>query len=319
MSPELQRRPGPFGRPWWRRLACALVVAAAATASSDVWADALKDKAQELLTEGNRLVREGDFGAALLKYRTAFELFPSPKLLINIGTALRHTGRNAEAAATYERYLADPEADPARRAELERILADLDRLVGRLDVEAAEPDVRVSVDGQLVDLSDRHVVVRVDPGPHTVVGEKAGREASVRHLQVEAGDTERVLVVLAAPGESTEPVSPWRIVGFGLAGLGGAGLVVGGVLGALTLSAKAKADDQCAGSGRYAGYCSEEGAKLSDDARTLGTVATAAAILGFGTAATGLAIAFTAGEPDGGSVAWSLAPAPAGISVVGRW
>ena len=44
----------------------------------------LKQKAQELLTEGNRLAGEGDFGAALLKFRTAYELYSSPKLLLNI-------------------------------------------------------------------------------------------------------------------------------------------------------------------------------------------------------------------------------------------
>ena len=324
MSPNPQRCRASarfLRRSWLRSLAAAAAVGLVSLGSgSAAQADPIKDKAQELLSEGNRLVREGDFGTALVKYRTAYELYPSPKLLINIGTALRHTGRNADAAATYERYLADPGADPARRDELTKLLQELDRLVGRLEVEAAEPDVRISVDGQPIALVDRHGSVRVDPGRHTVVGEKAGRDPSVRHVSLDAGDNEKVMVVLAAPGEASEPVSTWRIVGFGMAGIGGAGLVVGGVVGVLTLIAKSDADGQCAASGPYAGYCSEEGASLSADARTLGTVATTAAILGFATAATGLAVAFTAADGDP-SVALVLTPGSSAptVGVVARW
>ena len=56
------------------------------------------------------------------------------------GTMLRQLGRNVEAAVTYEAYVADPQADPARAKDLERILGEIDAVVARLRVEVNRPD-----------------------------------------------------------------------------------------------------------------------------------------------------------------------------------
>ncbi len=280
--------------------------------------DALKQKAQELLTEGNRLAGEGDFGAALLKFRTAYELYSSPKLLLNIGTSLRYVGRNAEAVVTYERYLAHPEADPSREAELRGILNDLERFVGRLEITVAESDVRVSLDGELLRDVGRRAVVQVDPGRHTVVAEKANRQPTVRHLSVEAQETVAVALVLAEPGEEPpDPVSLRRVGGWSLVALGGAGIVAGAVVGAVAQAKRSEADDHCATEGHFAGYCSPTGADLNDQARTLGGAATIAFVGGFAVGVAGLALAFTA-EDDPVTGTLNLDPSP-GLRVMVTW
>ncbi len=281
----------------WLHCSALIVSALILSATAPVCADELKQKAQELLTEGNALAREGDFGAALTKFRTAYELYPSPKLLLNIGTSLRHTGRYAEAAETYEAYLAHPDAEPARTREVEGLVDELDQLVGRLEVTVSDPDARVSLDGHTLRKLGREL--RVDPGRHTLVAEKAGREPTVRHFSVGPKQLARVDLIIAEPGEPPPEPTPVRaIVGYGVAGLGGAAMIVGGIIGAVALSTKGDADDHCAESGPFAGYCNAEGTELSDEARAQGVAATTVFILGFATFATGLAVAITAPDPN---------------------
>lgn len=279
------------------RLAWLLPIALLIAVAPPLHADELKQKAQDLLTEGNALAREGDFGAALTKFRTAHELYPSPKLLLNIGTSLRHTGRYAEAAETYEIYLAHPEAEPARTDEVRGLIDELDQLVGRLEVTVSDSDARVSLDGHTLRRLGREL--RVDPGRHTLVAEKAGREPTVRHFTVAPKQLARVDLIIAEPGEPPPEPTPVRaIVGYGVAGLGGAAMIVGGIIGAVALGTKSDADDQCADSGEFSGYCNPEGSDLSDDARAQGAAATTVFILGFATFATGLAVAITAPDPS---------------------
>jgi hypothetical protein len=276
---------------WVCVLVCAVLAMPPTARAGD---DEFKAKAQELLTEGNKLAAEGDFGLALDKFRTAYELFPSPKLLLNIGTSLRQIGRNAEAYETYERYLGHPEADASRKEELEGILRDLDGLVGRLEISLPDRDVRVSLDGKV--LRDYHSgdTVRVDPGDHTLVAEKPGRPATVKHVAVRARRTVKVELTLDPTAEADSGPDARVVIGYGLAGLGGAAIVVGAVLGGISLATKSDAEDQCAEGGEFSGYCSAEGAELLKSARTEGVAATATFIAGFAVAISGLALAFSA-------------------------
>ncbi len=288
-----------------------------AHSGGDVCADELKEKAQQLLSEGNALASEGDFGLALVKFRTAHELYPSPKLLLNIGTSLRQIGRNAEAAETYDTYLAHADADPAREDELRSILDDLENLVGRLEIRVAQPGARVSLDGKILRGLSTGTSIRVDPGEHTVTAEKAGRPSAVRHVKVEAGQTLQVALSLdeAAAEESTGPDAR-EVIGYTLVGLGGVTVVIGAVLGGVALGTKSDADDQCQEAGEFAGYCSAEGADLLKTARLEGVAATATAIAGLAVVAGGLALALSVLADD---VPVEVGIGPTGISIRGRW
>ncbi|MBW2529615.1 MAG: tetratricopeptide repeat protein [Deltaproteobacteria bacterium] len=288
--------------------------------SSD--ADALKRKATELLREGNRLAGQGDFGAALPKFNAAYELYPSPKLLLNIGTSLRHTGRYAAAAEVYERYLSDPETDPALEREIRSALDELDDKVGWIKIRMGEPGLRLSLDGRVLENVGRQVKLRVDPGPHTVVAEKRGRDPAVRHVSVKALRTSDVLMVMSdAEGPPPEPIPVRPIIGYGIAALGGATLVAGGIVGAVALSTTADADEQCADNGDFKGFCTEEGVELAGTARSQGTAAAIILAAGAAAVAIGLAIAWSGEDEDEEGVARVvIAPGP-GPTVLGemRW
>jgi hypothetical protein len=247
-----------------------------------------REQAQRLMDEGLALVGEAELGAALARFREAHALYPSPKLLINIGSALRYLGRNAEAAGAYEQYLHHPEADAARRAQVAHVLAELERAVGRIVIVVGDADARLRLDGQPLERPGGRVRLRVDPGEHTVVAEKPGKAPSVASLSVRA-EEEIVLELRMADGTPEIRVlreSPQPYVGLAVGAVGVAGLVIGGVFAGLASSADADAAEHC----QRETLCDESGAAMGETALDHATVATAALSVGAVAAAAGVVL-----------------------------
>lgn len=176
-----------------RSTAIPALVLGAALLSAPVWAsDSDKNEARVLFEEGNKLIQKGDFEGALQRFRYAYERFPSVKILLNTATVLKELGRNAEAANTYQRYLRSADSDPARSAEIERILAALDLKVGKLRIELDDPQLRVRLDGKLETEPGEWLAVRVEPGTTTIVGEKEGAPLITREVGIRAGESRTV-------------------------------------------------------------------------------------------------------------------------------
>jgi PEGA domain-containing protein len=187
---------------------------AAAPAGADKTADAQAEReAKTLFAEGNRLLAAGDAAGALGMYRSAYDRFANPKLLLNIGTALRQLGRNAEAAEAYEQYLRESGFDAKKAAEVTRILGELEPLVGRARVETTPPGARVSIDGRSIGAVSQPRVVRVEPGNHTLAAELQGYEPANVAMTIAAGEEKAVPIALAplpqAPTPPPEPQARW--------------------------------------------------------------------------------------------------------------
>jgi len=167
-------------------------------------------EARTLFREGNRRLEAQDYAAALELFRSAYARFPSVKILLNLGTTLRTLGREAEAADVYERYLADPKAEPRRRAEVERLVKELDGRLGRLRIVVTEPGAKIVVDGREVGLSPVLTAVRAEPRSHTVTAAKAGFRPAVVTVAVAAREEKVVEVQLEPLAEpaAARPASP---------------------------------------------------------------------------------------------------------------
>ena len=74
--------------------------------------------AQAFMDQGVKALKAGDAKGAIAAFRDAYELFPSPKILMNLGSALRDAGQFAESVVVYEQYLADPGHDRSRDGEV---------------------------------------------------------------------------------------------------------------------------------------------------------------------------------------------------------
>jgi len=258
--------------------------------------DAAEDKtvAQDLLAQGNQLLGEGEGTAALEKFQAAYARYPSPKILINIGTTLRQLGRSVDAAAAYDSYLHDPRAEPARSADIRRILGEIDAILGRIRIEARDSAVSVRLDGKPIQAFTSGVSLRVEPGEHTVVAEQKGFPPVVQAVKVVARQEQVITIVFKVPEVKRVFVDrvvagTQRTVALGLGSLGAAGLVAGAVAGIVAKARDSAADSHCLSNGP----CDARGVELGTSAQTSATVSTIAFAAGAGLLATGVVLFVT--------------------------
>jgi hypothetical protein len=177
------------------------VVLASVLAASTAYAQPAepgKGDAKALLQSGLKLFAAKDYLGALSVFETAYARFPSGKILLNIGTTLLKLERNADAANAYQRYLDAKDGDPAKRAEVEKVVADLDRSLGVLEitVEPTEAEVQVGAKNWVAAAEvARH---RVDRGTITVRARKTGFVEAEQSVRVDGGQKREVALVLAA-------------------------------------------------------------------------------------------------------------------------
>lgn len=89
-----------------------------------------KQKARELYEEGTRQYEAGGFDLAIEAWKHAYELYPRPDFLYNIGQAYRRKADAPQALEYYERYLAE-KPNAANRVETEATIRELKAIVER--------------------------------------------------------------------------------------------------------------------------------------------------------------------------------------------
>jgi tetratricopeptide (TPR) repeat protein len=273
----------------WAWLLCIAWITTLVLVVAPARADTARDEARALLKQGNDLVADGRYVEALEKFRAAHARFPSPKLVLNIGTTLRQLGRLAEAMDAYEEYLASAEVDPAEKTEVKRLLSEMSGKTARLKIRVDQPAQRLTLDGKTIAENSTAVERRVDPGSHVVVAERAGHPSAVERFEVSAGDHRELLLEIPdrdqrAPTQSKARISATerdrgsdsgatqRTFGWAALGIGAVGVGVGVVTGIMVGSKKRDLEDK---------DCTEDGcpATLSDEVdsynqlRTISTVA----------------------------------------------
>ena len=179
-------------------------------------ADDARAQAQALLDEGVGLLGKKNFDGALDCFQRAYAIFPSPNVLVNIASSLKELGRTAEAANAYQKYLDDPGAKAARRVEIGKILAELDKTLGTLVISVEPAGALVQVEGWepgwLVPAAEaawlpaaQAMRWRVLPGPFSVRARKDGFTPGEERGAVDAQGRATAAIVLIAE-VAPEPV-----------------------------------------------------------------------------------------------------------------
>lgn len=123
--------------------AVALALALAAPAARAQPKDAAK-KAEAHFKKGRAAHEAGDLEVAAAEYEAAYELYPDPELLYNLGQVNRLMGKSATAIDYYERYIAaDPDGRAVERAH--RYIAILEK---KLEEEKGEKGEKVDEGGE---------------------------------------------------------------------------------------------------------------------------------------------------------------------------
>jgi hypothetical protein len=162
----------------------------------DATATDAKARAQEHLDLGNALKSEHSFDKALVEFRTAHDLYPSPKILYNEADAEYELGHFVDATDHYNAFLREfshPEDDE----DVLRIQTAKDGVVAAgAKIAVIEPDVgsgvEVLVDARSFGKTPLAQPLRVDPGHHRVTFRRSGVSDSNREVSLAPGERRRV-------------------------------------------------------------------------------------------------------------------------------
>jgi hypothetical protein len=168
-----------------------------------------KAKAQVLLNEGAQHYEQAEFAAALAKFEQAYALFPSPRLLFNIGQASRELGRPVEAIHAFEGFLAQVSEAPVEMFdEAKRSVAELSTQIGKLLIECPLVGAVINVDGKKVGEAPIKDLIRVAPGRHQVTATHPSALPAIEDVTVAVGTVQTVVLrplALAEAPPSAEP------------------------------------------------------------------------------------------------------------------
>jgi hypothetical protein len=173
-------------------------------------ARAAKQEAGTRFRKGLELYNDGDYQAALIEFRRAYELAPNYNVLYNIGQVYFQLQDYAGALTALERYLAEGGAavNGNRRAEVEKDLAKLRQRVAHLDVSTSVDDAEIALDDAPIGKTPFTKPVLVSAGKHKITATKSGRVTATKVFEIASGDTLKLSLELAdqsAPAPAPPP------------------------------------------------------------------------------------------------------------------
>jgi tetratricopeptide (TPR) repeat protein len=170
----------------------------------------VKAKAQALLKQGAQHYRRAEFADALDEFQAAYGIFPSPKLLLNIGQCSRELGRPVEAIEALEQFLAEAHDAPERVvAEAKRSVEELSTQVGKLQIECPVSGAEIKLDGKGIGFAPMKNSVRVMAGRHQLLAIHDGMSPDATTAYVLAGTVETVALRPLAPADAPRRKRMW--------------------------------------------------------------------------------------------------------------
>jgi hypothetical protein len=136
---------------------------------------------------------------ALREFEKAQSIHPHFAVLYNIGKVQIALGEPLRALESLERYLelGGENLDGARRAEVDRLIAEQSMKLGRVNLEVNPPGAMIAVDGREVGKSPLARPLRLLPGRYELSITLAAYRPEKRNLDVRAGLEQSVVTELA--------------------------------------------------------------------------------------------------------------------------
>lgn len=277
-----------------------------------------RETARDLMKEGDKKFSAKDPAGAMRAYEEAHKLVNVPTTGRELARAQEALGLFVEARDTCSLVTKMPKTpgEPApfttARAECADVAQALAPKIGtlRIVIEGVSADAKpeITIDGAPIP-GGTSVSRRVNPGRHMVKAAAPGYGESRAETTLSEGGMLDVKLTLTPDGKAGKPpvvgpgdpakppgteeqppdgpaikkISPLVYVGFGI---GGAGLLAGGITGALAFSKAGSAKDQCVGNN-----CPSAAQSDIDSSKTMGTVSTigfAVGVVGVGVGVVGL-------------------------------
>lgn len=263
------------------------------------------EAAEALFLAGRDLMEKKDYAAACPKFAESDRLDPSSGARINLADCEEKLGHVASAWRHWQEAIELIPSNDPRLPGVNKRKADVEKRVPRLTLKASvalPADTVVLRDGVAVGLGALEVALPVDPGVHAIIVRLPGhkdwkesvtlKEGERRELQLKLGDEEAAVPPLqpAPVIRETPPSKAPRTAGFVLLGVGGAGLIFGGVMGALAIDRKGALDSLC----DPVKMCTPAGADAASAGRAFAITSTIGFIVGALAIAGGAVLVLTA-------------------------
>ncbi len=279
--------------------------------------------ARALAGEGYQALQTKDYAAAVDRFSRADSLVHAPTLMIDWARSLVGLGKLVEAQERYEQIIREG-VDAKAPKSWQRALSDAQTEVAAIKPRlswvtitvAGATDVHVTIDGTEVPPAAIGVRRAVNPGPRVVRATANGFLPKQMDLDLtEGGDASADFTLEPDPdaqakpapeAPSSEPAQEAthnHTLAYVALGVGGAGLVVGAVTGALALGKRSDLSKEC----NSASQCSSAQSGEVNSYHTLGTLSGVG--FGVGIAGLGAGLALLLLEHDS-------APAPASQGLV---
>ena len=321
-----------------------ILIVITAMTSAPVLARPDKEAARAAFARANRAFDARKYREALVGYRRAHALFPSLKILLNIGITLDVMGRGPEALSCLERFMKEgtSESKKARREARAR-LEKLKRRLARVRIKDLPGGAGVWVGDRSVDRAQAAQGIYLEPGIHRVSVRRDGSPPQVQEVTLRPGelrDLEARLRPMAGPAGEVKEFRPprqrapspdagygrrttWAYVtlGLGLACVAGASVIYG--LGASRGSAAHELYTEA--TGRSGGGTAEEVTRYREDVESARAMLTGGHVLaGAALVAAGVSIYLfssrtTRRDQTVSSVGIIPAPSGAALAIGGRF
>jgi len=216
-------------------VAVAVTPAGTALATPPPPADAaLIVRADELVRQGNALLKDGHETEAYEAYRQAWTIHPTAATAANLGNVEVALAKYRDAAEhlrfALRRFPTD--GKPSTRSALEELLASVMPEIAVLRLDMQVDPQEVTIDGRLVDYLSGGRDIFVDAGPHDVVATRLGYFTERHHVEVRKGEVATVHLRLdtpsaAEPENAPPPVSAVPATTLSSSAQGKSGLLIG--------------------------------------------------------------------------------------------
>lgn len=168
-------------------------------------------RAQQAYEAGNRAEERGDCARAIARFQEAIAIVETPQLRMRAGRCKERTGKLVEALGDYQRAVVLAEGQPELLALANGHLSNLLPRVPKVTFEIAEPppnELVITIDGEkIADVAGGRLA---DPGPHRVHASAPGHDPFDVELELSAGKTASVKIVLEKHPPPEGPPKPTR-------------------------------------------------------------------------------------------------------------
>ncbi|WP_428264310.1 hypothetical protein [Haliangium sp.] len=192
-----------------------------------------RDRAGDLFVDGNRLLKDRDFAAAVSKYEQALKLWDHPRIHYNRGLALMRLERTIDAYHAFTAAMRHgPEAlDPEKYEQAQSYHDLLGQQLATIEIVCDEPGAEVTLDGAVIFTGPGRHDGLIKIGEHRIIASKQDYVSAEQTKLLTAGEEVSVHLHLLPFDQVYETKTPpWYWRSWIMVGAGTAVAAAGGVL-----------------------------------------------------------------------------------------